>query len=1222
GLTRTHATTATLAGRVIDAVSSNSVESADVIFDLVPVDGIPEAIFQTDPFGFFVANSITAGTYEVIVDRPGYFTQIHTTLFAVAETVNTQIMLAPAFGPEGAGFDILAQVQCVTTAEKLDGVPVGVSRFTSPLDALPAFSTSAVTDAEGFVRLRGMRRGYYRFRANDVTDGAPRPKWDPFSTETDTNSMDKVLVEATQLASFLLKPEPLQDLIVDVAGFDPVFEAPGGPIAGANVVLTGRSLHPDMDELVPPRTGVTDSNGMVRFSRLPAIAWTIETRKLGYAPGGLTIFPDGAGDLPAPVLVPVTINPTVLEVVLTSPYDEPMMMDGVDVELTGLADSNTEDIKRLVPAMVETGIVKSVFMGLLPGKYEVNVRTAKMSPPIFSMDWSVDPFHVNFHAQDYVTVADGVTTSHPLNLEVVPTRVRVRLYAADAIGEVSRSISGDALDRPIYQLREQTGIVFCEAAHTGGLLNTNDAEVIIDTAASGEVTFNILPGVYGIKIPGMSNYWGSEILYDLAGGPSVIDMGWPYGDFWPYGPTRREAHHAAGVAFDSGGDVRLDLFVRKHQVKVVGDVAADAKDPTTYQILANPSEPSEVTVFHSDIALNGGTVTLSTSGVMIASTNLTPLGNIARSQYVFPEVKPGVYTLTATHPRNTFTPVGFTVGPWGFPGDLPPTLPLSPADFVPLTTLISPEVPLGPEPIPLLEAVFTSPDTVTLDVYAYDMDMMVYNLQFTTRPQIAEAVTYASGVHCSLIAPDFHVPKGMYRIWTDFGANGWHLESGTGSGSFDVYLDGPMDNTSSSNAPSIKYNLTARNPNIDDSTMLVTGSTNVLDGGMKVAHGATLMDYEGSFTPTNVINPMWEWPGAMSFSYKVLDHSIPHIELTVPLRLGLGVTGMVRIAGTTTGVASSMSVFDRYGDCLRFAKSGTNGAFQIASALPAGQTLFVDVNAFGFKPWRQRYGAAAILAAGSNLVIDAELEPIPEPTFVAADVDRRGLFIPGARLSGSESAWNGLSADEILKMTWTAKVATVVCTNVLPAFDNPDGTAGPMVTSVVRDAISDIWIIDPRTFATSIYSDPPMPAMPPPGAPADPALGTWLTTAGNGGLPNLFFQRVRNPAGAADPMVCATGTVQLSQLPPGEFTPIFVAVTARGVIGVKRDYAFPGAVEQLRGLRMPPWIAQGLNLMAVAAATQKTADDLKDILPTGRFKMLPTFTGSIALTNTKFVVYD
>ena len=63
--------------------------------------------------------------------------------------------------------------------------------------------------------------------------------------------------------------------------------------------------------------------------------------------------------------------------------------------------------------------------------------------------------------------------------------------------------------------------------------------------------------------------------------------------------------------------------------------------------------------------------------------------------------------------------------------------------------------------------------------------------------------------------------------------------------------------------------------------------------------------------------------------------------------------------------------------------------------------------------------------------------------------------------------------------------------------------------------------------------------------------------------------------------------------------------------------------EHLRGVRVPPWMATALDAMTtVGAASALSADYLKDIMPTERFSMLPTFSGGISNSPTGFLTYD
>jgi hypothetical protein len=1211
---------AEIRGQVTDATTGAGLDAARIAYDLVPADGSEEASRVSDSYGFYAVTNLPAGTYKVSYRRGGYYPVVETNLYGAADEETAVTPLTPL--PGGTGHDILVQVQCVTTTEKLGGVPVAAIRFVDPLDTIPADTSVEITDGDGFARFSGMASGHYRFQANSPTNGTPRPNWKPYSTLTDTNWPDKTWVTRSYMASFMLKPEPLQEISIRVVGFDPITEVPG-PLSRFWVELTGRSTR-DGAMLMPPRTGVTGPDGIVTFGRLPAIGWEAMARRPGYGSPGVGVPPDPVtGDFPAdPVDLPVDLLPTELEVVLKSPYSGPMM-HGLHVELKGLQGTFTEGITRMAPAGLEPGgDVKAVFMGILPGRYTLRVDEPKPSPPVTSMEFTDHSFHVHFRGSDYALATDGGTNRVELALNPVPARVRVRLYAADEMGQLDTRLSGKATERPIYHLREQTGLVFRITAASEAFISTNETTVTVDTDALGEAALTVLPGVYGVKIPGMTNYWGSEALYEVVGGTNIISVGWPYGDAWPYGGSYNALHQGAGLLFDSGADLRIDLFARRKKVDLEGVVFLDPDDPTTWQVLANPAQGDEVVLFYADMAETGGMVTMTggTNGPVTTNMVAEPNGNFVK--YTFRDVVPGMYSFSAAHVRNTFTGSGITIGEWGdYPGATPPTFPGSPLDRTPLTRIEADSTPFGPLGFPPLLADYAGSDTRTMTVYAWNQNanpVPAYELQFTTSdPQIVQP-SYASNLFFATIAPTHVVPVGGFTFWRSFGEHGWYKKKGAGP--YDVYLDGDDDNTAVSNAPSVTYSLTYEDRSIDDPTLLIRPVTNITATGETILSGQTNATFSGSFTPTNVVHMQWEWPSNTPYRVEILSRKPPRVRVSPLLKLGLAVSGTVSRASSTQFVSrASVRVYDRYGKVLRKTVTSTNGTYSFKSALPAAQTLFVDVNAGGYQPWRKRFGDTNILAAGTNLVVHAALLPIPPPTVTNITFDRYGLFLPGVTRSGDQSLLEGFSAKPKLKTTWTAETVPVVYTNVMPAFDQPDGTPGPMVTNVLADQVGEILLIDPRSFPEGIYNLPIDTNAPPEATAGNLTLLRWIKEVERGAFPNMFHRKAGNlPPGAG---VKAAGEFQISSLPAEAFNPLFAAVTRRGVAAVKTDFAFADDTHQIRGVRMPAWLATSLNLMATVAGTQMNAEYLKTVVPTERFGMLPTFTSMISTNAGGFLFY-
>jgi len=1205
-LLSTAARAAEMRGQVTDAASGLPVEGAAVAL----TNGASGYAADTDPFGFYAITGIAAGTYTATVSHAGYFPAGATNVIGASDGLHANFALAPALGGEGAGFDILFQVTDAGSGTRLRDVPVTAERFELPGDTAPTQTVVLVTDANGFTVARGMRTGYYRFKAN--VDGTPRPRWESYTTEGKTN--DKTYLIKDHMANFMLKPGPLQDFTVVVKGFDPVLNTPDVPLEGFFVEITGRDPSDPFSVVRPPETGITDTNGAVTFKNLPALPLGILTKKIGYGPRFTFVNPTNAAAdlLPNPLTVTNSIDPSLVNIWLTSPYGDARMMTGLVVTVRGLKDTDTEGIFRATMSEVMGPKTIAAFPNLIPGRYRVSVHAPKTSPVREAMECSGSlKFTAHFNGEAYFDHQGQPFKEVPLPLDPMRATVRVRLFAADEQGRTASQLEGDPAERPVYKLRQQDNVRFIEH-YFDPLLLPGFKTNIVATGPDGEATLSIVPGCYGVAIPGMTNHTGCESLYRDNTVASVVDgLGWPY-PVWTDTYTRVLGRHACGLLFDSGHDYTIDLFTRKRQVDLHGDVDGDAAAPTTFRILANPVTFDEVDIHYSEIANNGGQVSLDPAVGPTVTTNLNDLaeavdGSGAGADYNFHGVQAGTYGLEITQSQHANMTGAVTIGAWSAPGELPAVPPLSAGDVEALTTV----------EIPVQHAVYDTTNTVTLNAYRTN-GVGGYQFELTTTIIDVAEPPYAPGMYFSVSGTSpSRLPDGTYEFWRNFPPFGWYHTSANGTVTNTVYFDGPLQNVDTNDAPPIPgYTLNVIARSADDPDLVVSNVAVSIPNAPVVTSAVTLTSYTNGFAPTNATHPMWTWlTSGEKYSIDIDSYATPEFTLTLWMKRGMGVSGTVVNADFPSIGVSNVFVIvrDRFGRKLRDAVTASNGAFKVATSLPAGQTVFADIVHPGFQPWRARF-VPNPGAASTDLVVSAQLKPIPPPAILSAAFDRYGVFLPGVQLSGSQTLYDGLSADAQLTVTWTASVQQAVFTNQVPDFDRFDGTTGALQTVIMTDDVTEVWLVDQRTFATNQYNDAPVTSAPPAASNGAVALRTWLQSASSTSASNRFMQRITTPVtngltAGAD----AVGQAKVYSLPPGVLDPCFIVLTRQGSAALL-DYDFPSPTNQygLRGLRLPPWMAAVADVLSVVAGTQKTAEELEGILPEGRFEALPEFTSDIS----------
>lgn len=1198
-------------GQVIDSISKLSIEGASVTSSN-PANAYIEF---SDTFGFFSSQSVVDGVYTTRVFHPGYITLDDTNTITSSSHVNRVYELTPAFGGEGAGFDIYFQITDASSGIGLSDVPIGYERFELASDIIPTETRAAVTDVNGFTIIRGSRTGFYRFEAN--LGGSARPRWEAFTTSGTAD--DKTNLMKTHMANIMLKPGPLQDFDILVKGYDPQTDTPDTPLKNIYVEIEG--LDPAFTDSVvlPARTGLTDTNGAVIFKGLAALPMRITAKKMGYLKEVITITPVPAtGDLlPNPLEIDLTFIPNVVEIEVVSPYIFPVMMEGLSMKIMGLKNTETEGIERESITSDTGSEVKAIFPSLPPGRYRALVKGTLASPGISSMTCETPlSFGVDYSGETFFEVEGDALTIVTLPLDVAPATVHIRLFAADEQGSTATQLENDGDTQPIYTLMEQSGIFLIEELPESLLepmARTNE----VATGPDGEVTFKILPGSYGVIIPSMTNYTGFETLYLDEVADIFIGMGWPYYD-WPVSFDRDPDRHSCGLIFNSYGEYRIDLFVNSKLMNIGGDIDGDPAVPTAFRILANPVQSNEYAISYSEIANNSGSMRLEgTNGISLTNsiTDLTAVSTGPLASYEFLDIPAGTYDIWLDHARHTSPTDTLTVIGWNAPGVIPPVDPGLPDHNESFSTLT--RVPYTPAYMPS--------DTATLSVYAtnaiggYDLISTIITLD------VVRPTSYATN---SFFSAAGLMPESTFELWQNFPPNGWYHVTTSGTVVADVFINGPSNNVIPFDSPPIPgYRLNVIATSADDPDLNVAGSmVTLLDGDMLTTPGL-IPFHTNSLTPSVVVDTKWTWLGTHETTIESLEP--PEFTVNLWMKRSMGVSGRVVRADNTNIPISNAQVIlrDRFGNILRHETTDSNGYYVVGTAIKTFQTIFADVSRSGYLPWRKRFVPDPD-AGSTDLVVNASITPAPGPVIESVSLNRYGIFLPGVKKSGDKTLFHTLDADAPLTMTWTAKVTQAVFTNMIPHFDNPDGSTGTLETIIVTDSVVEVWLIDQRYFPTNNFSDDPVfsPVISPTNGYG--ALKQWVFEENSKVFSNRFMRF--SGGGITNGMpngIDIVGQIKIWNLPIDSFDPSVLVFTKHGAIALF-DYTYPIPTNQhtLRGLRLPPWMATLSDVIGVVSATQATQEQLKDILPSGRFEALPSFTTSITEIDdgspTGFILYS
>ena len=1198
------------------------VEGADVRLDLLPEDGAPEHAGETDPFGF-ARFSPAAGTHRISVTRPGYQAMLGTVVLAANAGTHTNVLLQAVVPPGGGdpdpGQDLRLEARCVMTGRPMAGAPVRVQVFATSNAVVTADTRTGETDANGNLALRGLPDGFYSFRVNDPLDGAAVPKWKKIE------SAQRYAITRDHSVRAGLEPEK-QSVALAVRGLDVAhsnrFSATNQLLRGVYVELTGGDLDANGNfiALLPPRVAITDNAGAVSFAGLPALTWRASTKRLGYHPFNALLVPDDAGTLPALTTLRPALRSNKFFLTLTQPYTNRNLMQGLRVRVQGLEDTNTEGVDFTNPTVFFDGVNFRwdwhTIQNLLPGRYRLSVDANGTGVNIPAPGYRGE---IYADLEDKLAANANLTwTDATLPLAAKTTLVRGRLWSAESM-PASRVLLNDSIAvSPIYN------------AHTGGVQvvfrefePVNPAQgpwlapalrtITTTVDANGEFTVRLPSTRWGIEIPSLTSHFGSHCrlrnLTTTVASEQDLRHGWPYYR-WPHAsppPSNGQPAFGASLIIRHEHEYELDLYLRRQILAVSGTVDGSAVDPVPGDLfIGPPGRRAKITLTPA----SGTPVTIpleDSSG-----------GNDGR--FYFPDVPPGEYSITASHPRNTFRYAGggaslpVSVPSFPAPGVVPDTDPDG-FGISPFSNLHNAGA---------INADYT-PSTSLVTFHAKEWNGSTYENRGSTTYFANMVADYLPKIRSGSNIP----PVGGFTCWHDRFDQGIrkYIEARVNAEGeqvdVDVYYNGgPLANMGP--LPPIPATVEVHVVVEDDPDSFVPGTQITLDSNPPFTATALphILTNYGSFGFGNaVLNPHWIFTGA---TYSTPDPSEPRRKVVFRMRRA------TRFLGTVTAAAGGapipevhVAVKDRFGNLLRDGATNAAGTFDFPSHVNASGPMFVEFSAFGFIPKRLRFGPEnPVITPDPNdlndkavMTIDETLEAVPGPVVTDALLDRRGQFLPGiVRVGDTSQGTEGLATNE-LTMTWEILFDATTYTHDQPPFDAPDGTPPTPGPVSVVDEITDVLLVDPRFFgatgtvSTAQFGNPysalPNPLNFPPVTLFN-SVRKFIKDLGGPLAPSVSFHRAEELEKTGPNTWAARGTVPLWLLPAGLYTPRVIALTRRGAVTY---HDLVG--EELEGVRVPRSLGFMADVMSAVSRNAPLVDHVASYLPSGRFVARPDFVTEI-----------
>ena len=1278
-----------LQGRVTDAEDGAWLEGARIELDLLvdgAGDGIAEYAAEADLFGFYRLRDVPAGDYAIRAVLRGYEPVAGTLAIAGADGQDHPI----AMTRDGAGalFPLWFQVNCVKTGKPLVGVTV-VARRHSLVGGDFQEEMGGVTDDAGHVELLNMQAGKYHFAINPAGAGQV-PGWESYATA------EMATVGGAHLANVQLKPVE-QSITVTVRGFDPVTETENALLSKVYVEATGldadaaaeRVLIPTITAVskLPATVGVADPEaGKAWFTKLCPATWRIRGKRHGYAmQEHCIVAAANTGVLEQDTLeISMPLNDTVLEVMLAPPeYYPATALHGATVRLEGLKSTHTEGICREVAAAVlerrDGTLAVASFTRILPGSYEISLHeTVTVEVPIVVEGENVYPYsprsyQAEFSGSSFVEATDDETSVVELALTPTPVRADFALHVAERMIEFNeRKMS----NRPTGYAREflpRSGQVVAVRMSDYMVPEGTRAELpefAATTDEHGRFSVTVPPGLYGVRVDDMPGYWGMQTLRsskdaraetpDWEG--SVYEEAWPYAGRWTHSADRLDQwpnnyyFGAGGMSLDSGRVYETVLQVGRN---LMPHFRYDVKDfyKTPFKLVATAApESAEAQKVDYFLSQRGTPATVTLTETARRATHTVPVevtkdGTLAA---IFTNLPPGRYRPSADHADlvlyDSYNHNDIEIFDCPEPGHVP-------AHEIPDCEAAGVDVRYPFD--------YWQQDELHL-CYAHSAQCREFNVRLWDM----ELGVYEDHWHMTeyklLQSPDFgalhfvvHRPGEPLYVPTDrpYTLLFYSSDAGNTSRWFQTdnsrlavagdtatcYIGGPQANCNAAPAPQISHTLILRAQTNDSVPVGIDDGVEVqfypMTGGRKLVAPQTVQNSTDEPKIYYATHPNWVWDRGI-MSQRVVGDTLEVTSVAVMKR---GLRLRVEVLNAATGQALDIArVTTRYANHVELSPNppapvdGWKHIFEFEHAFDAAENIVLTVRAEGYLPRiiELTPGAAVVdpdnpqqrayLLTEGNAV---RLTPLAGPAVTVAPLDRAGGFLPTVAKAGSEDGYDPEAVRAALTLTWGVSATPAV-------HDLPGATPGDP-TRPVRDDIAEIWIVDQRSFATSLYNDDALPLhIPVNGGIRTPGVAYSLEHPERGwdylernvsaSDRKVIYQRVRDFAAGENGTVAVTRALYLPELPPGEFAPAVAVVSKMGAVTLY-EFAYGEREETTRlvGARLPPWMGTLANVFGTVANAQSQVQDagLERFLPEGFLSPVPTFKATIAVDDS-FVRYD
>ncbi len=273
-------------------------------------------------------------------------------------------------------------------------------------------------------------------------------------------------------------------------------------------------------------------------------------------------------------------------------------------------------------------------------------------------------------------------------------------------------------------------------------------------------------------------------------------------------------------------------------------------------------------------------------------------------------------------------------------------------------------------------------------------------------------------------------------------------------------------------------------------------------------------------------------------------------------------------------------------------------------------TVFLEAEKRGFLPHRERVDLDDF--EGEEVFeTDFVLKRPPPPVMESSSIDRAGLFLPGVRKTGAPGAFGPTEAIDALTATWTVDAPPQESTVTLAPYPHHDGESE---TVTMQDPVIEAWLVDRRRFPSGFFAteDGDIEEVSIPDELDIRQIRQFLE-----GIPG---DEVIQSQGEQVEKGVFEGELELWKLPPGELDPVVVLISQLGAVGIF-DFEFDGPDHYLEGADMPEWSSHFLTVLGTAAHME---DQFADFLPEDSLVPGTDLEGSIARSDAddRYLVYD